>query len=522
MLITFMTAVVVSLAANWLVRSVAHENGWLSKPRSPRHIHLHPVPRLGGVGVFVSFIVMTAIAGILKPEWLPAIAFMKLLIPATVMFGVGLWDDLRPVSPKVKLLFQVICGGALFLWMRQAHLGGSLGNGKFDGTIMVGLCVVWVVIVCNSINLVDGVDGLAGGTAVLALAAIAWIAWCAGQGQIAYLAVILIASTLGFLWFNIHPATMFLGDGGSLFLGFMISAFGAAWSTSHSLKSTFAVTGTILALPLTETVVSIFRRFLNRRSMFASDREHMHHKLLERGLTQRRVAYVLCSIAAVSGVAGIAMAFGSTTTFLLGVSTVVVVLTAGVVALGYEEFAELARITRKVIDQRRIVANNVVLRKIAMRISKTACMGSLGNELQIALNSIQFDGFELSLTPWFVEAVPCEIRSAMGKWGTFVETRLIDSSCWSIGIDLYSERTGNLGRIKLTRTVDKGPLLFDVNVIVETLQPAIVTALEQCLSAQCHQNQAWVKDHPRVWSPSPTKLPIRIAVVSDSSNSAIL
>jgi UDP-GlcNAc:undecaprenyl-phosphate/decaprenyl-phosphate GlcNAc-1-phosphate transferase len=356
----------------------------------------------------------------------------------------------------------------------------------------------------------------------LALAAIAWIAWCAGQGQISLLAMILIASTLGFLRFNVNPATIFLGDGGSLFLGFMISALGAAWSSSHSLKSTIAVSAAILAVPLTETSVSVSRRFLSRRPMFASDREHMHHKLLELGLTQPQVVYILYSVAAVSGLAGVGMAFGSPTTFFLGLSTVVVLVVAGVLALGYAEFVELARMLRRVIDQRRIVANNVVLRKIAIRINKTACLGSLGDELQVAFDAMQFDGFELSLAPWFVEAVPCKPRSAIAGWGTSLNARSLESSCWMMGIDLTSEQHGNLGWIGLTRSVDKGLLLFDANIIVEALQPAIVTALERCLSAQCHQNQAWVNDHPLVWSPVPTRLPIRISAVSDRSNSALL
>ena len=521
MLIIFIATVALSLSANWLVRFVARKNGWLSKPLSPRHIHLQPVPRLGGVGVFISFIVMTAVAEITKPEWLPASAFMRLLIPATVMFGVGLWDDLRPVSPKVKLLFQIACGGALFLWMRQAHLGESIASHQFGAFTMLTVSIAWVVVVCNSINLIDGVDGLAGGTAVVALAAIGWIAWCAGQVQISFLAIILIASTLGFLRFNMNPATMFLGDGGSLFLGFMISALGAAWSTSHSLRSTIAVAIAILALPLTETGVSILRRFLSRRPMFTSDREHIHHKLLELGLTQRRVAYVLYSVTAVSGIAGIAMAYGRPITFFLGLCTLIILIVSGVVALGYAEFAELARITRRVIDQRRIVANNVGLRKIANQISRTPCLGRLGDELRSAFGAMQFDGFQLSLAPWFVEAVPCEARSAITRWGMVVDSRLLDSSCWTMGIDLYSEQHGNLGWIGLTRSVNKGTLLFDANVIVETLQPAIIAALEKCLSTQCHQDPAWVKNS-WVWSPVHTKLPIRVTAVSDSSNSALL
>jgi hypothetical protein len=296
---------------------------------------------------------------------------------------------------------------------------------------------------------------------------------------------------------------MFLGDSGSLFLGFMISALGAGWSNSHSLKSTIAVVVVILALPLAETGVSITRRFLSGRSMFLSDREHLHHKLLEHGFSQSRVAYLLYAVAAVSGLAGIAMAIGGPKTFVLSVSMVIVLVVAGVVALGYAEFVEIARVARRVIEQRRIIANNVVLRKIADRISKTACLGTLGNEIQIAFGAMQFDGFEMSLAPWFVAAVPCETRSAVAKWGTSVKTRPFDSSCWTMGIDLRSEQYGSLGSIGLARAMNKGSLLFDANVIVTALQPAIVTALERCLCAQCHQNQAWVKFHSWVRSPAP-------------------
>jgi UDP-GlcNAc:undecaprenyl-phosphate/decaprenyl-phosphate GlcNAc-1-phosphate transferase len=502
MLIAFVATLVLSLSASWVVRYVANEYGWLSKPRSERHIHLHPVPRFGGIGVFTSFVVVTGAAAVVKPNWLPRQGFLMLLIPATIMFAVGLWDDVKPVSARVKLGFQIASGGTLFLWMRHTAIGHTVLEWRFGSTVLLIGTITWVVLVTNSMNLVDGVDGLAGGTAALSLVAIACVASQAGQGPIVFLAIILIASTLGFLRFNLNPATMFLGDGGSLFLGFMISALGLAWSDKQTLLTTSGVAVAILALPLAETGVSIARRFISGRPLFAPDRDHLHHKLLERGLSQRSAAYLLYAVAIVSGGAGIGMAIGGYKTFAVSFSIVVVMLVGGVLTLGYAEFLEVGGILLGLVNQRRVIANDVLLRKVADRISNSSCLGTLADELEASLRSIPFDGFELSLSPWFITHVPCEHRSAIRNWGCTAKTRSLDPACWRIKIDLSSEQYGRLGSVTFARVMNRGSLLFDVNVLVRALHPAITSALERCLASQCHHKTAATQHHV-VWNIEP-------------------
>lgn len=484
MLIALVVSCLLSVLINWIVRSIACRNGWVSSPFSKRDIHRHAVPRLGGIGVFVSFAVVISAAAIFRPALLPHSSLLRLMIPATAIFAVGVWDDVRPLSARVKLALQVVCGAALFGWMRFTPVGQALHNLEFGPIIVLVGTIAWIVLVSNSINLVDGVDGLAGGTTALSLAAVTCISIRTGQLGIAFLAIVLIGSVFGFLKFNVHPATLFLGDSGSLFLGFMISALAITATTSRAPFQAIAVPLAILALPLAETAVSILRRFLGGQMIFAADREHIHHKLLDRGFSQRRVSSVLYLVAAICGLSGLAIALGSYFVVIGSIVALLLALSLGVLALGYVEFDELGDIVRRIWRQRRVVANNVSIRKLAERIRNTQCLGEVGEDLRRTFLELEFDGFEFLISPFLGDVLQCDIRAKATNWGFAVETRETDPACWSMGIDLLSEEHGKLGWVRLARKSERGELLFDANVLVGELRPAISLALERCLSAR--------------------------------------
>ncbi len=486
LVLAVITSATLSLVTNSLIRSLARINGWAAGPRSKRHIHHRPTPRLGGVGVFVSSLVMTAVLAFFLPDLLSTSKLIHLFAPATVMFAVGLWDDIRPLSAKFKLLVQIGCGCALFHSLSHTSIGQTFGTGQFAPTILLFSIIAWTVIVSNSINLIDGIDGLAGGTAALSLAAVAFVAMRGGQWGVVLIAAVLVGSIIGFLRFNVNPASMFLGDGGSLFLGYMIAALSVSWSGSRALTGTIVVAVAILALPLAETGVSVIRRFLSGRPIFAPDREHIHHKLLDRGLSQREAAFCLHAVAIICGVSGIGIASGN---FLLQVVCsfiLVVVLVFGILALGYAEFVEVGRVFTRIVEQRRVLANNVAMRKVAVAVEESRCLAMIGEELRSTLKNLNFDGFELIINPASMDSISrCKLRSDLMHWGYTQNTRAIDPACFRVGFDLSSERYGKMGWVVLTRKVDKGSPLLDSSVLLTELLPSIVLSLERCLNSSC-------------------------------------
>jgi len=245
MLTTFVMALCLSLGLNWFVREVARNRDWLSAPASDRHIHKRPTPRLGGVGIYVSFSLMLVPAA----SRLPAserYRLLQLLLLGTCMFAVGLIDDVWQLPAKTKLAFQIACGVGLY-FLHPLALPTILVDGwSVAPVVACAITVAWVVLVSNSMNLIDGIDGLAGGSAALSVASVGVILARSGNQNGTLLSCILLGTVLGFLKFNFHPATMFLVDSGSLFLGFMISAIGMQCMSASALASTLPVPVAIL------------------------------------------------------------------------------------------------------------------------------------------------------------------------------------------------------------------------------------------------------------------------------------
>jgi UDP-GlcNAc:undecaprenyl-phosphate/decaprenyl-phosphate GlcNAc-1-phosphate transferase len=315
-----------------------------------RRIHSQPVPRLGGVAVFLALLIaMTAVmgfedvAGRLTVQ--EARFFVGLLLGGGLLLGLGIFDDLRGAGPVVKLAVQ--CTAALLV----VHLGVrvevlSLG-GDLDlrlGWLAVPVTVFWVVGVTNAFNLIDGLDGLATGIALVALATTTAMAVAMGRWEVALVSTALFGALLGFLYFNFNPARIFLGDSGSMFVGFMLGVL----SVSGSMKSATAVLVIVplfaLALPILDTSLSMVRRWLRGVPISRADARHIHHQLLALGLTQRSVALAMYALAVCLAAVGLTIAF-SPPALLAWISAAGGALCLGMILVGmrslrYHEFFE--------------------------------------------------------------------------------------------------------------------------------------------------------------------------------------
>ncbi|HEU4371455.1 MAG TPA: MraY family glycosyltransferase [Methylomirabilota bacterium] len=258
-----------------------------------RKMHTGSVPRVGGVGVTLAAVLAlaggTAAGAAAVQGWLPA------LLGGLIVFAVGLWDDLRAVRPAVKLLFQAAGAGvAVALGVRIDHVT-LFGTTHALGLLAVPLTLVWIVGLTNAFNLMDGLDGLATGLAIIAAATCAAVAISRGDAQGGLLLVALLGALCGFLPYNFNPATIFLGDSGSLVVGYVLAVTAITGWQKGATALAVAVPLLIFALPIADTVLSVVRRTrgLGVGHVFSADREHLHHRLLGLGLSHRGAVLVL-------------------------------------------------------------------------------------------------------------------------------------------------------------------------------------------------------------------------------------
>ena len=241
----FAFSLFVSFLSTRMVRDVATRRGWVSPPRDGRHLHQSPLPRLGGVAIFLAFSVSLAVwlgLSLIFPRLVEGSApstLLRIYIPACLIFCLGIYDDLKGAGPYLKFSVQAVAAGMLFAGgMRVLDLPLIFGSHSLPWFIGLPLTILWVVAVTNAFNLIDGLDGLAAGSALFSTMVVFVVSLVDRSWLGSLMSVTLAGAILGFLRFNFNPATIFLGDSGSLFIGFMLSALALAGAAADSFPMT--------------------------------------------------------------------------------------------------------------------------------------------------------------------------------------------------------------------------------------------------------------------------------------------
>lgn len=298
---SFVSALIFSLTLIPLVRRISLRLGQVAQPRSDRW-HKTPTPVLGGVGIFAAFILSLLLGRQFAIGWDGS--HWGLLAGSALMFGLGLYDDVRPVSPPVKLIGQILAGT---LVISQGYTTDFFSP-RIENQILaqlpnIVLTFIWLVGITNAINLLDNMDGLAGGITFITAGFLAYFFWQAGDTSLLMVSLALAGSVLGFLVFNFPPASIFMGDSGSLFLGFTLAVLAIARQPQAS--NVFAVMGVptlLFLLPILDTVLVTFTRILRGSSPTQGGQDHTSHRLIAFGLSERQVVVSLYIVAIVSGV----------------------------------------------------------------------------------------------------------------------------------------------------------------------------------------------------------------------------
>jgi len=352
-LIASSSAVAVALILTPFVRKWAVRLGAVDVPGG-RRIHAETIPRLGGVAVIVACyvaVMLTMMTGIFPWYEHTGKAIGLLALGGLLIAGVGIIDDTRSLGAKRKLFAQVLA--ASLAWFGGASINSfTFGAFSFAFPPLLSylISVFWICAFINAMNLIDGLDGLAGGLALFATITNSVIAFLTDNSVALLLNAALGGAVLGFLFYNFNPATIFLGDTGSMFLGYVLG--GAALLTGRQKESTVAsllVPILALGLPLTDTLFTMVRRFLSRRPIFSPDRGHIHHRLLDVGLTHRRAVLMLYGTTLLLCLTAVAVAFGHD--WQVGAALVGALLTLIGVAqvAGYFEFAKRSRARRAAV-----------------------------------------------------------------------------------------------------------------------------------------------------------------------------
>ncbi|MDT8300325.1 MAG: MraY family glycosyltransferase [Sedimentisphaerales bacterium] len=304
------------LVAMFLVPFVSRLAKWyrLLDAPGPRKVHKKPIPRIGGIVFVVSTLALVLpmlflnnnIGQSFRESWKE---FTALLIGGVFIFIVGLIDDLRSVKGYIKLSCLVVASLAICASGSTIY---SLSIGTWF-TLQTGLAawpltVIWIVMITVCMSVIDGLDGLAAGIAAIVCGTLVLMALWSGQAAMAVLMLALLGSVTGFLFFNFYPAKIFMGDGGSMFLGFLIGAGSIVFQTKTHTLVGLAIPFLVMGVPILDTgFVIIGRRFIERRSIFSPDRKHFHHRLLDLGLHHRTVVIVIYAVTAISASIGVLM-----------------------------------------------------------------------------------------------------------------------------------------------------------------------------------------------------------------------
>jgi UDP-GlcNAc:undecaprenyl-phosphate GlcNAc-1-phosphate transferase len=389
-------SVILSLLLVPLMRPLSFSLGALDRGKG-RRVHKGIVPRLGGIGIFLAFLIPLAFS-LTRGVWDDFHEKMVgILVALTVVMLIGVYDDIKGATIRNKLIAEVVAALIIYAW----GISITVISNPFGGSISLGwlslpLTVLWIIIVTNAVNLIDGLDGLAAGTGIFICATFFLLSGSDIHLQLTY--VILAGSLLGFLRYNFPPASIFMGDSGSLFLGFFL----AATSVLSSRKATAVVTIMIpiiaFSLPLMDMFYAVVRRYYRGIPLGEADREHIHHKLLDMGLSKRSVLFLLYAVNICLLLLVLFIVMQQLRIDFLIIFFLVILSIVGLRLLGYIEFLPTVKELMKNYEiGRKRKYFNYVIRRFRKNASMSMSLDDFWSHLDDLMKEYHFSSAEINL-----------------------------------------------------------------------------------------------------------------------------
>jgi len=289
----FMLAMFVSYVLTPYIKKLAFKIGAVDRPDN-RKVHKKIMPRLGGLAIYIAF--MIGCVASMEITW----DIFGILLGGTLIVALGVADDVYQLPAKVKLLGQIVAACVLVIFdIRIEWVNNPLGGYFYLDMLSIPFTIFWVISFTNVVNLIDGLDGLAAGVSAIASLTVILVAVQMGYFHVAILTAALAGAIIGFIRYNFNPATIFMGDTGSMFIGYMLAAISVYGAVKTAATIALIVPAIALGLPILDTAFAIMRRYVNGRPIFQPDKGHLHHRLLATGMSHKETVLFMYGITAV-------------------------------------------------------------------------------------------------------------------------------------------------------------------------------------------------------------------------------
>ena len=353
-LFAFILALAISFACTPAVRMLAIKIKAVDVPKDNRRMHKVPIPRMGGLAIFAGFLVSVLFFVPLGNE------FRSILIGALILVVLGIIDDIVALKPRTKFAGQIIA--ALIPALSGVSIHGIVNPfvpGQYStlGIFSIPFTVIWIVGITNAVNFIDGLDGLACGVSAIATVTMFIIAVLFGEIYIALMMAALAGACLGFLPYNMNPAKIFMGDTGSMFLGYILATVSIQGLFKFYAVISFAVPFILLGLPIFDTGFAIVRRLLKGQSPLQADRGHVHHRLIDLGFDQKQSVAILYTFSALMGLTAVILARTNESKLIILAIAVLVCFFLAMSLMSFEkhhraeEQAQLERIQKAAMEK---------------------------------------------------------------------------------------------------------------------------------------------------------------------------
>lgn len=325
----FAVAGVLAYILTPFVKRFAHKVGAIDVPKDNRRMHKVPIPRMGGLAIFIAFLCAMLIFADFDEQ------LLSILLGATIIVVLGIFDDIMALGAKLKFVVQIVaaaipvCAGGLKIAM-FTNLNPFSENPYFNlGIFAIPVTIIWIVGITNAVNLIDGLDGLAVGVSSIAALTMLAVGLLTNDMAVAVAMAALTGACIGFMPYNINPAKIFMGDTGSTFLGYMLATMSIQGMFKFYAVISFAVPFLILGLPIFDTAFAITRRVLSGRSPMSPDRGHVHHRLMDMGFNQKQSVAILYAISGTLGLAAVVLTSRGEVKAMVLVLAVIIAIAVG-------------------------------------------------------------------------------------------------------------------------------------------------------------------------------------------------
>ena len=336
--LALLVALVVSFLMTPVVKTFAYKVGAIDVPKDNRRMHKVPIPRLGGLAIFIGFMISNLLFVRITPE------MKSILLGAVIIVVLGVVDDIMALPAGIKFVIQI--GAALIPALNGVQILAFSNPNIFSdnlywvlGNLSIPITVLWIVGLTNAVNLIDGLDGLANGVSAISATTMLVIALLASEAQVAIVMAALVGACAGFMPYNLNPAKMFMGDTGATFLGFILATMSIQGLFKYYAVISFVVPFLILGLPIFDTAFAFIRRIAHGQNPMHADRSHIHHRLIDMGLNQKQAVATLYVISAILGLSAVVLTTGGEQKAMLLFASlcIVAVVTAKVVFPKHKE-----------------------------------------------------------------------------------------------------------------------------------------------------------------------------------------